>query len=40
MLDQFKRAPEVQGRAVDAGHFFPEELPEETADELKRFFLG
>jgi haloacetate dehalogenase len=31
-------ADDVQGRAVDAGHFFPEELPEETAGELERFF--
>jgi haloacetate dehalogenase len=28
----------VEGRAVDAGHFFPEEMPEETAGELERFF--
>jgi hypothetical protein len=28
----------VQGRSVDAGHFFPEEIPEETADALIRFF--
>jgi haloacetate dehalogenase len=32
-------ATQVQGRAVDAGHFFPEEVPEETAGELERFFL-
>jgi haloacetate dehalogenase len=29
---------DVQGRALDAGHFFPEEIPEETADALERFF--
>jgi len=23
---------------VDGGHFFPEEKPEETAEELRRFF--
>jgi len=31
-------ADDVQGRSVDAGHFFPEEIPEETADALLRFF--
>jgi haloacetate dehalogenase len=30
----------VTGRALDAGHFFPEELPSETADILGRFFLA
>jgi haloacetate dehalogenase len=29
---------DVRGRALDAGHFFPEEIPERTADELRRFF--
>jgi haloacetate dehalogenase len=29
---------DVRGRALDAGHFFPEEIPEETADALARFF--
>ena len=29
---------DVQGRALDAGHFFPEEAPRETADALDRFF--
>jgi haloacetate dehalogenase len=29
---------DVQGHAVDAGHFFPEEAPEETANLLSRFF--
>ena len=33
-------ADDVQGRSVDAGHFFPEEIPEETAGELERFFQG
>jgi haloacetate dehalogenase len=28
----------VRGYAVDAGHFFPEELPDETADALRGFF--
>lgn len=31
-------ADDVRGRALDAGHFFPEERPEETADALGRFF--
>ena len=31
-------AGDVQGEALDAGHFFPEELPEETAKALGRFF--
>jgi haloacetate dehalogenase len=30
----------VQGRALDAGHFFPEEVPEQTAKALNRFFGG
>src|SRR5215216_714930 len=29
---------DVQGRTLDAGHFFPEEAPELTADALNRFF--
>jgi haloacetate dehalogenase len=28
----------VQGHALDAGHFFPEEIPEQTAEALCRFF--
>jgi haloacetate dehalogenase len=31
-------ASDVRGNAVDAGHFFPEELPDETANALRRFF--
>lgn len=31
---------DVEGRAVDAGHFFPEEIPDETATALARFFLA
>ena len=31
---------DVQGRALDAGHFFPKEIPDETADALERFFHG
>jgi haloacetate dehalogenase len=33
-------ADDVRGEAFDAGHFFPEELPKETADALGRFFGG
>jgi haloacetate dehalogenase len=33
-------ATDVRGRALDAGHFFPEEIPEETTTELERFFEG
>ncbi len=29
---------DVQGYALDAGHFFPEEAPENTAEALNRFF--
>jgi haloacetate dehalogenase len=28
----------VEGRAIAGGHFFPEELPDETAEDLSRFF--
>jgi len=28
---------DVQGRALDAGHFFPEETPEQTAGALNHF---
>ena len=29
---------DVQGHTLNAGHFFPEEAPEQTADALNRFF--
>ncbi len=29
---------DVRGRALNAGHFFPEEAPEQTVDALNRFF--
>ena len=29
----------VQGKALNAGHFFPEEMPEETAAALERFMI-
>jgi haloacetate dehalogenase len=31
-------ADDVHGGALEAGHFFPEEIPEETSAELERFF--
>ena len=31
-------ADDVQGRALNAGHFFPEEAPAETAEALQAFF--
>jgi haloacetate dehalogenase len=30
----------VQGKSIDAGHFFPEEVPEETATALASFFAA
>jgi haloacetate dehalogenase len=30
----------VAGEAIEAGHFFPEERPRETAAALERFFLS
>jgi haloacetate dehalogenase len=32
-------APDVRGRAIDAGHFFPEEAPAETAEALREFLV-
>jgi haloacetate dehalogenase len=31
-------AIDVRGHAIKGGHFFPEELPQETAEELRMFF--
>jgi len=31
-------ADDVRGRALDCGHFLPEEAPAETLSELRRFF--
>jgi haloacetate dehalogenase len=31
-------AHDVRGRALDCGHYLPEEAPDETYDELRRFF--
>ena len=33
-------AADVHGRAIEAGHFFPEEQPAATADSLLRFFTA
>jgi haloacetate dehalogenase len=33
-------ASDVRGHPLDAGHFFPEEKPEETAEALSHFFAG
>jgi len=35
-----ERAAEVSGRALECGHFLPEEAPDETAAALKAFFSG
>jgi haloacetate dehalogenase len=34
------RAERVEGRALDCGHFLPEEAPEAVCDELFRFFAA
>jgi haloacetate dehalogenase len=31
-------ANDVHGGPLDAGHFFPEEIPERTVEELSGFF--
>ena len=33
-------ADDVRGRAIDCGHYLPEEAPEETYTELRAFFTG
>jgi haloacetate dehalogenase len=33
-------ADDVRGRAIDCGHFLPEEAPEESYTELRAFFAG
>ena len=35
-----KSSSSVEGKSLDCGHFLPEEAPEETAAELRRFFLS
>ena len=40
-LDTWKKwATNVQGAAVDSGHFLPEENPDATAKLLREFFLA
>jgi haloacetate dehalogenase len=34
------RATTLAGRALDCGHYLPEEAPAETEAELRRFLLG
>jgi haloacetate dehalogenase len=31
---------DVRGQPFDAGHFFPEEAPQQTAEALGRFFTA
>ncbi len=39
VLDVWReRAKQVEGRALDCGHFLPEEVPEVVVEELTRFF--
>jgi haloacetate dehalogenase len=33
-------ANDAGGKPMDGGHFFPEETPQETAEELQRFFAA
>ena len=35
-----ERADDVRGRSLPGGHFLPEEVPEETLEELREFFLA
>ena len=35
-----ERAEDVRGRAIDCGHFLPEEAPDETAAELLAFLMA
>jgi len=32
-------ASDIYGGPLDGGHFFPEELPKQTAEELSRFLV-
>lgn len=38
IVDWQARATSVSGRALECGHYLPEEAPAETANELRRFF--
>jgi haloacetate dehalogenase len=35
-----ERAQNVQGKPLPCGHFLPEEAPEETLAELRKFLLS
>jgi haloacetate dehalogenase len=38
-LDEWRRvADDVRGRALPAGHYLPEEVPDLVVEELERFF--
>jgi len=40
LADWREVAADVRGRALDCGHFIPEEKPRELLLELRRFFSG
>lgn len=40
VLETWRRAGDVRGRAIDAGHFLAEERPEEVAAELRAFLVA
>jgi haloacetate dehalogenase len=38
-MDEWRRvAEDVRGTALPAGHYLPEEVPEQVADEFEKFF--
>ena len=40
-MDEWRRvAEDVRGTALPAGHYLPEEVPEQVADEFEKFFTG
>ena len=40
-VDEWRRvAEDVRGHALPAGHYLPEEVPEEVAEEFEKFFTG
>ena len=41
VLDVWReRAADVRGRALDCGHFLPEEAPDETYEAIREFFTS